>query len=41
MPQFIIIGILYASDFILGNQSGIMRLIRAKGEFDGQHLGES
>ena len=29
MPQFIIFGILYSSDFILGNQSGIMRLIQA------------
>ena len=35
------IGILYSSDFILENQSGIMRLIQAKGAFDGQHLGES
>ena len=41
MPQFIIFGILYSSDFILGNQSGIMRLIQAKEAFDGQHLGES
>ena len=29
MPQFIIFVILYSSDFILGNQSGIMRLIQA------------